>query len=318
MTADLHCDTISRLRGQATEQLRENRFQLDLIRMKNSGYILQNFAVYIDTDEEPQPYKAYCEMRNLFLAEMKRNSDLIRQVTTADEIETNRKNGRMSALLTLEEGAAISSIEQLGQLFEDGVRMITLTWNHKNKIGCPNCIRPDGTVSLQLPNTEDGLTEYGIDYVREMERLGIAVDVSHLSDQGFYDVYQITRRPFLASHSNSRSVKNHVRNLTDDMIKKISERGGIIGLNFETTFLNHDGNTGIQAVLHHAEHIMKFGGIDCLALGSDFDGIIQNPELTGAESMPKLYEGFIHAGWSSKMTEAVFYRNLLRYYNECF
>ena len=343
MIADLHCDTISKLRdyhlGRLVSEddkngtsgvdegkkqnrddegygLFQNRFHLDLKRMKQAGYLLQNFAIYIDSDIDADVYGAYREMSRSFQDEMQKNADCIRQVLCFSDIEENRKAGRMSALLTVEEGQAANTQERLEQLFQDGVRLITLTWNHRNPLGCPNCIRPDGTHSLIMPNTEEGLTSYGLDVVTRMEELGMMVDVSHLSDRGVYEGYENTKKPFRASHSNAREETPHVRNWTDDMIRKLSERGGIIGVNFETTFLGEEDDCGIAAVIRHLEHLRNEGGEDCLALGSDFDGIKGNPELTGVQDMDKLKHALQRAGWKQSMLDKLFYMNILRFYRD--
>ena len=331
MIADLHCDTISKLRdyclGRVGEEksqvscrernrLLRNEFHLDLERMKQADYLLQNFAVYIDSDMDADVYETYREMYRMFQEEMRENADCIRQIFRYSDIAENQKAGRMSALLTVEEGQAADSPEHLEQLFQDGVRMITLTWNHKNAIGCPNCIRPDGTHSLTRPNTEDGLTQYGFRVIARMEELGMMIDVSHLSDRGFYDVYENTAKPFLASHSNARSVTPHVRNLTDDMIRKLSERGGIIGVNFETTFLGAENDCGIAAVVRHLEYLRNTGGEECLALGSDYDGIKGNPELSGVQDMEKLWHALHQTGWKQSVLDKLFYENVLRFYRD--
>jgi len=331
MIADLHCDTISKLRDYRLGRLgaeknqvacsEKNRlflngFHLDLERMKQAKYLLQNFAVYIDSDVDFDVYGAYCEMYRLFQDEMQKNADCIRQVFRFSDIIENRNAGKISALLTVEEGQAADTPEHLEQLFRDGVRLITLTWNHRNPIGCPNCIRADGTHSLTQPNTEEGLTEYGFRVIARMEELGMMIDVSHLSDRGFYDVYENTKKPFLASHSNAREVTHHVRNLTDDMIRKLSSRGGIIGVNFETTFLGPENDCGISAVIRHLEHLRNTGGEDCLALGSDFDGIKGNPELRGVQDMEKLWDALHLAGWKQSVLDKLFYGNVLRFYQD--
>jgi len=331
MIADLHCDTISKLRDYSLRRVGEdksqqccyennillrNRFHLDLERMKQAEYLLQNFAIYIDSDIDEDVYGAYCEMHHLFQDEMQKNTDIIGQIFRFSDIDANRKMGRMSAMLTVEEGQAADSPEHLEQLFADGVRLITLTWNHRNALGCPNCIRPDGTHSITHPNTEDGLTEYGFRVIARMEELGMMIDVSHLSDRGFYDVYENTTKPFLASHSNAREVKPHVRNLSDDMIRALSARGGIIGVNFEATFLGEENDCGVAAVIRHLEHLRKVGGEECLALGSDFDGIKGNPELTGVQDMELLREALYRAGWKPNLLDKLFYENLLRFYRD--
>ena len=331
MIADLHCDTISKLRdfrlGRPVKEKRQggsdagsnlfrNVFHLDLKRMNQADYLLQNFAVYIDSQIDTDVFGAYREMYTIFQDEMKKNADIIRQVGCFADIEENRKAGRMSAVLTVEEGQVADTPEHLEQIFADGVRLITLTWNHRNALGCPNCIRPDGTHSLTQPNTEDGLTEYGFQVISRMEELGMMIDVSHLSDRGVYDVCENTTKPFLASHSNARAVTHHVRNLTDDMIRKLSARGGIIGANFETTFLGEKNDCGIAAVVRHLEHLRTVGGEDCLALGSDFDGIKGNPELTGVQDMLHLRDALERAGWKPRVLDKLFFENVLRFYRD--
>lgn len=331
MIIDLHCDTISKLRDDALgrldaekgcahrgekNQLLRNGFHLDLERMKQAGYFLQNFAIYIDSDMDPDVYGAYCEMYRIFCDELQKNEGMIRPVFRFSDIAKNQREGKMSALLTVEEGQVADSTERLEQLFQDGVRLITLTWNHRNSLGCPNCIRPDGTMSLTVPNMEDGLTKYGFEVVACMEELGMMIDVAHLSDRGFYDVYESTTKPFLASHSNARTVTPHVRNLTDDMIRKLSLRGGIIGVNFETTFLGAENDCGIAAVIRHLEYLRKVGGEECLALGSDFDGIKGNPDLTGVQDMERLWEVLHRKGWNQRVLDKLFYANVLRFYQD--
>ena len=338
MIADLHCDTISKLRDYRLGRLEtetvgtvagnrrnsckdgyglfQNPFHLDLERMKQAGYLLQNFALYIDSEVDADVYGTYREMYAIIQEKLQKHADTIRQVFGFADIARNREAGRMSALLTVEEGQAADSPEHLEQLFADGVRLITLTWNHRNAIGCPNCIRPDGTHSLTLPNTEEGLTAYGFDVITCMEERGMMIDVSHLSDRGFYDVYENTKKPFLASHSNARAVTHHVRNLTDDMIRKLSSRGGIIGVNFETTFLGAEHDCGIAAVVRHLEYLRQVGGEDCLAIGSDFDGIKGNPELRGVQDMEKLAVALQRTGWKQGTLDKLFCENVLRFYRD--
>lgn len=320
MIVDLHCDTISRIREERRKgrevNLYRNNLHLDLCRMKEAGYVLQNFAIYIDSEEDPDVQAAYQEMYRIFCDEMSQNQSIIRQVKSYQDIEKNWAEGRMSALLTIEEGEVVNSVRNLEEAYKNGVRLITLTWNHKNSIGCPNRIQPDGAVNESIPNTTEGLTEYGRELVCRMEELGIAIDVSHLSDRGFLDVYETIKGPFLASHSNARELTPHVRNLTRDMIRKIGERGGIIGANFEVSFLDSIHGNGIESVVHHLEYIRQTGGMDCVALGSDFDGIDGNPELRGVQDMQKLEQALVKAGWTTDMCERLLYKNVFRFYRE--
>ncbi len=235
--ADMHCDTIYELllkkeRGEPA-RLRENDLHVDLRRMKEAGYMLQNFALFVNREKWPHVTKRAEEMLALYEREIERNPDLIAPAFCFEDIELNQAAGKMSAVLALEEGGILQgSRKLLEHFFEKGVRMITLTWNYPNEIGYPNMNK-----DLFTPDVEHGLTDTGRELVEAMERLGVIVDVSHLSDAGFYDVAECTGKPFVASHSNARSVCGAARNLTDSMIRILGERGGLTGLNFCPDFL---------------------------------------------------------------------------------
>jgi len=272
---DMHCDTISRDTFSA-EGLRRNHLQIDLHKMKEAGYLLQNFALFVNMETDPNPLVSGLRMADMFHEEMSKNADLIRPVTTYKEIEENHRLGLMSGLLTLEEGEICQGeIPILRDFYRLGVRMITLTWNHFNSIGAPNNYKTASSVHGEPDMT--GLTGKGFAFITEMERLGVIIDVSHLSDGGFYDVLHHTSRPFVASHSNARSLAPHCRNLTDDMIRHMGERGCVTGLNYCKGFLNPfeiwaDAKGGALDIARHARHITNVGGMDVLGLGSDFDG----------------------------------------------
>ena len=206
--------------------------------------------------------------------------------------------------------------------------MLTLTWNYPNELGWPNLEQPGQGVDresfrpdFRKANTTQGLTETGIAFVEEMERLGMIVDVSHLSDAGFMDVLRVSKKPFVASHSNARSVCGWVRNLTDDMIRLLAEKGGVTGLNFCPAFLTDvpDGEAtygSIDAIVEHAKHIVKVGGIDCLGLGTDFDGIKTHDELPDASCMPLLVNAFEKGGFRASEIDKILSGNVLRVYKE--
>ena len=319
---DMHCDTIDRLLSLKEEgkpeELRENGLHIDLLRMKESGYLLQNFALFVYL-KKGDPWERVCMLHELYEKEMEQNRDLISPVLQFSDIAENEKAGRMSALLTVEEGAACKGeLEKLRELYRWGVRMMTFTWNFPNELGWPNLSKGG---SHYEPNTTQGLTERGKEFVAEMEALGMIPDVSHLSDAGFYDVLAVTKKPFVASHSNARVISPWVRNLTDDMIRKLSERGGVMGLNFCADFLEDvpkgQKNPGtIAAVVRHAKHIVDVGGIDVLGLGSDFDGIDTHEELPGAQSMGALWDAMKSAGFTEEQLDRIFWKNVLRVYEE--
>ena len=334
---DMHCDTISRLYDMRKDMassgklvngvtLRDNSCHIDLNRMKKGDYLLQNFALFVEKSSCDDPWARVCELKDYFLEEMKNNSDVIGQVYSYADIEKNIKEGKMSALLTVEEGAVCKGeIEKLRELYSFGVRMLTITWNFENELGSPNyrpCENDDDYFKYRhIPNTERGLTERGIEFVCEMESLGIIPDVSHLSDAGFYDVARITKKPFVASHSNAREVCGNVRNMTDDMIRTLANCGGVMGLNLCPDFLEEGPNGEecpgtVAAIVRHAKHIVNIGGIDVLGLGTDFDGIQDHAELSGAHQMEKLWTALVKGGFSEADADKIFGKNVLRVYRE--
>lgn len=319
---DMHCDTIYEIlagkkKGEAIS-LRKNRLMVDLQRMKQGGYSVQNFALFVEQEENISSFEKVKELLAVFKQEMEENADLISQVTTSKEILENENKGKLSALLTVEGGEACEGkLEHLGYLYNQGVRMMTLTWNFQNELGFPNFSEDRG---FYTPNITDGLTKTGIQFVEEMEQMGMLIDVSHLSDAGFYDVLKYTKKPFVASHSNARAVCPWVRNLTDDMIRRLAERGGVIGLNYCSDFLRDstkaDCPASAEDIVKHAKHIVNVGGIECLGLGSDFDGI---PEYTGcpqADRMSDLAESFKKLGFRDSEVHKIFYDNVFRLYSE--
>lgn len=319
--ADMHCDTISALAGlreQGREAaLLENGLHVDLKRMKKSGYLVQNFALFVQLKRDGDPWERVCRLHELYEEEMEKNRELIAPARSFSDIMENDRAGKMSALLTVEEGEVCQGkISRLRQLYDWGVRMMTLTWNYPNQLGWPNFTKGQ---SPYEPNVVQGLTKRGREFVAQMEEMGMIPDVSHLSDAGFYDVLEVTKKPFVASHSNARAVCPRSRNLTDEMIRRLALRGGVMGLNFCPDFLEEaprgrENPGSIAAVVRHAKHIVNVGGIDVLGLGSDFDGIDTHRELPGVQSMERLWEGLKAAGFTEEQLERIFWKNVLRVY----
>jgi len=310
----MHCDTISKLlekkRMGRSEELFQNTGHLDLQRMGQQGYALQNFALYVDLEKCQDPWEEVNQLYLTYREELEKNAELLAPVYAFEDIEKNRKCGKISSFLTVEEGQVCKGeTEKLDTLYEYGVRMMTLTWNYPNSLGHPS--KEDQSL---------GLTHKGFDFVERMEELGMIIDVSHLSDRGFYDVLLATRKPFVASHSNARSLCGHSRNLTDDMIRKLAERGGCTGLNFYQEFLKSpkagDGFGGLEDLAAHAKYIANIGGVEVLGLGSDFDGIDDNPEIPGVECMERIWECLHKAGFTQKQLDGIFCDNVLRVYHD--
>ena len=323
--ADMHCDTIGELyqdhqRG-GKASIWENRLHIDLQKMKKGGYLLQNFALFVHLGRTERPFEYAMKLADTFYEELEAYPDQIGIVKSWQDIESNRRAGRMSALLTLEEGGACQGeLAYLRDFYRLGVRMMTLTWNFENQLAFPNRMAPDS--GRCLPDTERGLTGTGVAFVEEMERLGMIVDISHLGDAGIWDVFRHTKKPLVASHSNARALASHPRNLTDDMIRALAERGGVAGINFCAAFLQDEENgqepknSYCRQMVRHMEHMKQVGGIGCIGLGSDFDGISSRVEMQDCSGMQMLAREMGRQGFTESEVEAVFSGNVLRLYRE--
>ena len=324
---DLHCDTIGelyRLKKEGHPQsILKNSRMVDLEKMEAGDYGLQVFALFVNMERAEDPFACCMEMADLFYQELSAYPERIGIVRTSKEIEENWAKGRMSALLSIEEGGVCRGNPAfLRDFYRLGVRMMTLTWNYPNELAYPNRLSrlPDGS-GLFEAETERGLTEIGAAFVEEMERLGMLIDVSHLGDKGVWDVLRLAKGPVIASHSNARALASFPRNLTDDMIRAIAEKGGIIGINYCAAFLEDfcPGEREISRVsrmVEHMKHIRKVGGIGCLGLGSDFDGISCELEMENAGQLGKLAREMERAGFTDREMEAVFSGNARRVFRE--
>ncbi|KAB3527359.1 dipeptidase [Alkaliphilus serpentinus] len=308
---DLHCDTIERLYSSKATSLRNNSFHIDVKKLKRGNSLAQFFAVFLHLEEIRKkgkgPLQVALEMMDLFHAEVQKNSENLAFAGSFEDITKNQENNKISAILTIEEGAVLEgNLDNLKLLYDKGVRLITLTWNYPNEIGFPH---------WDEAFKDKGLTPFGIEVVEEMNRLGILIDVSHLSDGGFYNVAKVTKKPFIASHSNAREATPHSRNLTDDMIRILAEKGGVMGINFCGNFLNrdvHDGNSRVEDMVRHIQHIHKVGGIDVIALGSDFDGINSIMEIKDFGEIGLLVKALERKGFNINQLEKICHGNALR------
>ena len=315
---DMHCDTIGELwkaeKAGKPISLRSNSLHIDLEKMQKGDYLLQNFAMFVFLGREKDPLVNVLEMIDVYNRAMAENADIIGPVLNYEDIEKNRAAGKLSGMLTIEEGAVLKGNPYVVRsLYQLGVRMLTLTWNFENEIGYPNTIVKAKDYD---PSRHYGLKPDGIEIVREMNRVGMIVDVSHLGDDGFWDVVKYCDGPFVASHSNARAVCNHTRNMTDDMIRALADKGGVMGLNFCGDFLNPNGKSRVEDMVRHAKHIINVGGSDILGLGTDYDGIDGDLELDHCDKMPLLAQEMERQGFSTQQIEKIFHGNVLRLYRE--
>lgn len=307
---DFHCDTIMKLMDNTEESnLRGNNFSVDINKLKKAKSLAQFFALFVELDLVDDPLEYCLLMVDKFYEEIEKNRGEISLATNYDQLMDNSSKGIISAFLTIEEGAVLKGqIEELRNFYRLGVRLLTLTWNFPNELGFPN---------KDVEHRHKGLTSFGIEVVKEMNNLGMLIDVSHLSDGGFYDVAKHSKKPFVASHSNARAISNHPRNLSDDMIRILAQKGGVMGINFEKHFLGHNELSRVEDMIAHITHIKNVGGIDCISIGTDFDGIDSvGLEIKDIGEIHILWAALSNNSFSEEEIEKIFYKNALRVIKE--
>ena len=300
MIIDLHSDTIYRIWKDGGNLIR-NDYSIDKAKLEKGDVLFQCFALFVPMYENvPEskralsPWQILLELHSVFA-----------EKTAEAGIDDK-------AVLTTEEGASIEGdISRLQTLKDWGVRIFGLTWNYENELGYPN--------SHDKNVMGKGLKERGIEAVKECGRLGIAVDVSHLSDGGFWDVLRYAEGPVLATHSNARSIADVPRNLSDDSLRALADKGGVAGLNLcpaflDVSFSTDDSNamSRVSDAARHVMHIWKTAGEDILALGSDFDGIEGNLEISSPDRFYLLSDELERQGMPMSIIEKLFYRNAQR------
>lgn len=321
---DLHCDTISVIDRLKRKEgidisLKENKLQVDQKKLLSGNYFAQCFAMFVFFDCE-NPFEACINLIDTFYEKIC-ECEHLKLALNYDDLIKNNKDNKISAILTIEEGGVCkNNLSFLNTFYRLGVRMICLNWNFVNGVGYPNYGKYiDDKPDFITPNTKDGLTEFGFSMVKRMNELGMVIDVSHLSDKGFWDVINTSTKPIVASHSNARAVCKFVRNLTDDMIIALHQNGGVMGMNYCAAFLNDDENIGkntIDWAIEHIKHIKDLVGVDVISLGSDFDGINPDIELKDASYMTMLVERLKIEGFNEEEIDKMCYKNALRVFKE--
>lgn len=303
---DLHCDTALALseRAEVYTSLRSNHRHIDLTRAGELGGYCQCFAMFTTPDFDKWYGKSAVEIFDAMLDNLEKelalNSDIIARAGSTAEIEANRAAGKMSAVLTLEGPAGINfDAGRLEELYKRGLRISTLGWNEKN-------------ILTGSHMTGGGLTDAGREYVRECQRLGILVDVSHISDEAFWDIMDITEAPIVASHSNLRSVCDHSRNLTEDMYRAIVQTGGTAGINLCAPFIKAEG-ADFDAT---CDHIMRMLEIDPtgrhVSLGGDLDGCDELPAgFVGIQSYNALADRLLELGLDEQTIRNIYWHNTM-------
>ena len=304
---DLHCDTIMQLLDHPDSgDLYRNTWKIDIEKLQKAHSKVQDFALFVNLGKTNDPYGRYEEMRNLCTTQIHLYGEHIQHVLSYQDVESVYESGKIGALMSIEEGGVLGGdLDKLKQAYQDGVRLITLTWNYPNGLGEPHC-----------GEQHKKLTPKGIEFVEAMQDLGIIVDCSHLNDAGTEQLGDILDVPFIASHSNAREVTAHTRNLPDNLIKLIANKGGVIGLNFAQSFLGTSPVSRIEDIVKHGLYLINKGGEDVVALVTDFDGIKPNTEIRDASEMYRLYDAFKEAGLSVEQCEKLFWKNADRLLKE--
>lgn len=311
---DMHCDTLLGTLKGGSSALYENEGMQSLKLMKEAKQMCQFFAIFFPPRREdmvppiPPDEEFFRILRDNLYSELEKHGDFIAIAHNYDEIMSNRNQGLSSAVLTVEDGRMVNgSMEKLHFIYEQGVRAIALTWNYANCFGYPN--------SKDADIMSRGLTDFGKEAIREMNRLGMLIDVSHLSDGGFYDVAQLSQKPFVASHSNCRELTPHQRNLTDHMIRILADHGGVAGINFCPSFISKDvesTKSKIEDLVAHVLHFINVGGEDCVGIGTDFDGVEGELEIAHPTQMSLLFEALGKKGVTPRQLDKIASGNVLR------
>lgn len=302
---DLHCDTALALLGQNLTEcgsLKTNDKHIALDRARDLPGYAQCFACFTTTEPEEckiPPVDIFEREMATILREVDQNSDLIRHAFSPEDVLQNQEKGIMSAILTVEGPAGFGfDPALLEDLYNVGFRITTLGWNENNPLTGSHV-------------TGGGLTDLGREYVKEAQRLGILIDVSHISDEGFWDIINITQAPVIASHSNSREIYPVSRNLTDDMFRAICQTNGIVGINLYADFLGDAPD--LDTVCKHMEHFLSIDPDGKhVGLGGDLDGCDRLPEgFDGVQCYPKLANKLLARGHSDKTVYDIFWNNAI-------
>lgn len=300
---DAHCDSLLKVTKELSLYDMKDKSHLDIKRALNSVN-MQVFAAYIDSSFKPfQSLQRGLTLIETFHQEIEKFPQEVKLVLTKRDLSTIKQKDLLHLLLAVEGGEILSgNILLLHTIYRLGVRSIGLTWNERNEIadGCGESV------------TQGGLSSFGIKVVKEMNKLGMVIDLAHISPAGFWSVLEHTSTPIMVSHANCQKLCPHRRNLDDDQIKAIGENQGVMGITFVPDFLGTD-KIGVNDVIRHIDYAVSLGGVDAVGLGSDFDGTDELPErLSDVTKLYLIEEGLVKLGYKSKDIEKIMGGNFLR------
>ncbi len=328
---DMHCDTLGKLldyekkkrKRKATkgaEDIQENFSEKDLMQndfcihipgMRKAGTLAQFFACFTCLSQTEggyeECYSDVLSMIQILDSQCEKYPNEIAHARSFEDIRKNEETGRISAVLTVEEGGVLDGkMERLIELYQRGVRLITPIWNYENCFGYPN--------SRDAQVMKQGLKAFGREAVEYAGHLGMIVDVSHASDGSFQDILDCAKGPVVASHSNCRELCDHPRNLTDEMIRKLAEAGGVAGLNFYGMFLSGGRESRLEEMTAHVKHMLQAGGHEFPAIGTDFDGFdgMEYEDIARVDEMEFLWYALKKAGVAESQLDEIWRKNAQR------
>lgn len=309
---DLHCDTLYEC-CEAGKHLRENDLHVNFAAAQRYDHYAQFFALFCGAraPSEAQAHGRDClldtpadarfdRMLQTAMREFADNADWLMFCRSADDLQAAVAAGKAAAFLSIE-GAELlpDRPDALDIAYDAGVRLITLTWNYRSRFGCSAAV-----------NQDEGLTEVGKQLVYDCAEKGMIVDVSHLSERGFWDLCETINGPFVASHSDSRALCYHPRNLTDRQFAEIARRGGLVGVNLYTPFLVRRSDSVLDDAIAHIERFIGMCGEKTVALGCDFDGCDQLPAgINGVGDVYRLADRMLQLGYRQDVVDGLFYDN---------
>lgn len=305
---DLHCDTLTAAADNGLD-LYDCGLQTDLGKLKKSGCAAQCFAIFTQDNDGDRFYNYL----SFFKKTLKRNKDHVRQIFRSSDLEICERENKTGCILTVENlGFSGGDEKALDNLKKEGVKMASLVWNGENDLAYPNLVFENGLPRLDKREIR-GLKRKGREFAERLDELKIIIDISHLSDGGAAQLLENRKIPLVASHSNASAVLNVPRNLTDGLIKKIADSGGVIGVNFCADFL---GGQTFDSVYRHVLHITGVGGENCVAFGGDLDGIPPAEGLEDCTKMPHLLNYLNMRGIKGEALEKLCYKNFLRVFKD--
>ncbi len=295
---DLHADSLVKAFENGYSLKDSPRLQVNLEKIISQKYFCQCLAIFVNDDIQ-NAYNYYKNVVNFYNQQLKG--------VKVNKVGVNKFKKRKTNVILSVENAVIlgDDLSKIDEIYNDGVKMVTLVWNNENLL------------AFSHKDEDKGLKPFGYKCIEKFNQKGIIVDLSHISKKGFNDACLFSKKPVVASHSNSKSICNHSRNLSDENLKYLAKNGGVVGINFYPPFLSLSKNVDYtQIIIKHVKQIVKVAGIDSVAIGSDFDGIEQTCCINEPKKVQNLIDRLSRSGFTSRDIDKISYKNALRVFNE--